>query len=124
MFGAFGLLALVLAAVGLYGVVSYGVEERRHELGVRLALGAQPGQVRRLVVWQGMTLTLTGLAIGTAGALALSRLVTHLLYGVTPTDPITFAGVCAMFAAVAALASLIPAGRAARVDPIVALRTE
>lgn len=124
MFGAFGLLALVLAAVGLYGVVSYGVEERRHELGVRLALGAQPGQVRRLVVWQGMMLTLTGLAIGTAGALALSRLVTHLLYGVTPTDPITFAGVCAMFAAVAALASLIPAGRAARVDPIVALRTE
>jgi predicted permease len=124
MFSAFGLLALVLAAVGLYGVVSYGVEQRTHDLGVRMALGARPAQVRRLVVRQGMVLTLAGLAIGTCGALALSRFVTHLLYGVTATDPITFVAVGIVLAAVALLASLIPAGRAANVDPIVALRNE
>ena len=124
MFSAFGVLALVLAAVGLYGVVSYGVEQRTHELGVRMALGAQPGHVRRLVARQGMMLTLAGLAIGIGGALGLSRLVTHLLYGVTSTDPFTFVGVCALLSIVAVLASLIPASRASRVDPIIALRSE
>jgi ABC-type antimicrobial peptide transport system permease subunit len=124
MFGAFGLLALVLAAVGLYGVVSYGVEQRTHELGVRMALGAQPRDVLRLVVRQGMTLTLIGLVIGIAAALGAARFVAHLLFGVGAADPFTFVGVGALFAAVAALASLIPARRATRVDPCIALRTE
>ncbi|HEX5438887.1 MAG TPA: ABC transporter permease [Gemmatimonadaceae bacterium] len=124
MFGAFGLLALVLAAVGLYGVIAYSVERRTHELGVRMALGARPRDVLRLVVRQGMLLTLAGLVIGIAGALGAARLVAHLLFGVGAVDPLTFAGVAILFAAVAALASVIPAYRATRVDPTIALRTE
>jgi putative ABC transport system permease protein len=124
MFGVFGLLALVLAAVGLYGVVSYAVAQRTHEVGIRMALGAQSRHVVRLVVRQGAVLTLLGLAIGIAGALGAARLITHLLFGVSATDPVTFAGVCVVLAAVAALASYLPARRATRVDPIIALRAE
>jgi predicted permease len=124
MFGAFGVLALALAAIGLYGVISYAVAQRTHEVGIRLALGAQPSQVLRMVVRQGVLLTVLGLAIGIVGALAGARLITHFLFGVSATDPITFAGVCVALGAVAALASYIPARRAARVDPIVALRSE
>jgi ABC-type antimicrobial peptide transport system permease subunit len=124
MFGVFGLLALVLAAVGLYGVVSYAVAQRTHEVGIRMALGAQSRHVVRLVVRQGAVLTLLGLAIGIAGALGAARLITHLLFGVSATDPVTFVGVCVVLAAVAALASYLPARRATRVDPIIALRAE
>lgn len=124
MFGAFGMMALALAAIGLYGVVSYTVTQRTHEMGIRLALGAQPAQVSRLVVRQGVALTILGLVIGIAGALAGAHLVTHLLFGVSAADPVTFAGVCIVLAGVAALASYIPARRAARVDPMVALRSE
>lgn len=124
MFGAFGLLALTLAAIGLYGVVSYTVTQRTHEVGIRLALGAQPGNVLRLVVKQGVLLTIMGLVIGIAGALAGAHLVTHLLFGVTATDPVTFAGVCVVLGGVATLASYLPARRASKVDPIIALRSE
>lgn len=124
MFGAFGILALALAAIGLYGVIAYAVAQRTHEVGIRLALGAQPSQVLRLVVRQGVLLTVVGLAIGIVGALAGARLIAHFLFGVSATDPITFAGVCVALGAVAALASYIPARRAARVDPINALRVD
>jgi Acidobacterial duplicated orphan permease len=124
LFGAFGILALALAAIGLYGVISYAVAQRTREVGIRLALGAQPAQVLRLVVRQGVLLTVLGLGIGIAGALVGARLIAHFLFGVSATDPITFAGVCVALGAVAALASYIPARRAARVDPIVALRSE
>ena len=124
MFGVFGLLALVLAAIGLYGVVSYAVEQRTHEVGVRMALGAQARQVRVLVVRQGALLTLIGLTIGVVGALAAARVITHLLFGVTATDPVTFAAVVVTLAVVAFVASWLPARRATKVDPIIALRSE
>jgi predicted permease len=124
MFSMFGLLALLLAAVGLYGVVSYTVTQRTREMGVRIALGAQSSDVMRLVVWQGALLTIIGLTLGIGGALAASHLITHLLFGVSATDPITFAGVCVVLAAVALLASYLPARRAMRVDPVIALRAE
>jgi predicted permease len=124
MFGAFGILALTLAAIGLYGVISYAVAQRTREVGIRLALGAQPAQVLGLVVRQGAVLTGVGLVIGIVGALAGARLIAHFLFGVSATDPITFVGVCVVLGAVAALASYIPARRAARVDPMVALRSE
>ncbi|HKJ92715.1 MAG TPA: ADOP family duplicated permease, partial [Longimicrobiales bacterium] len=118
MFGAFGLLALLLAAVGLYGVVSYSVAQRTHELGVRMALGAGRGKVLRMVVRQGARLAAVGLVLGAAAALVVTRFVTHMLYGVSATDPLTFAGVVLLLGATAALASLIPAHRATRVDPL------
>lgn len=124
LLGLFAALALVLAAVGIYGVVSYGVAQRTHEIGVRIALGARPEDVMQLVVGQGMRPVFLGLAIGLAGALAGSRLLASQLYGVSPTDPITFIVVPALLAGVALIASAAPAWRAARLDPLTALRQE
>jgi predicted permease len=120
----FGLLALSLAAVGIYGVLSYAVTERTREMGIRLALGASPGDLLRLVVGQGLTLTLTGLVIGVGASIALTRLIAKLLFGVSPTDPLTFVVIPLLLTAVALLAGWIPARRATRVDPLVALRYE
>ena len=122
--GIFALVALSLAAVGTYGVLSYAVEERRHELGVRMALGARAGGLLSMVLGQGMRLAGVGLALGLAGAWALRRLLAGLLYGITPGDPGTFAAVAGVLAVVALAACLVPAYRATRVDPVVSLRAE
>ena len=124
LFGVFGLVALVIAALGLYGVLAYTVAQRSHEMGVRVALGAQRGDVMRLVVGQGTRLALIGVVIGAAVALAAGRAVASRLYGVSASDPATLAGVAVGLVAVAAIASWLPARRATRVDPVVALRTE
>ncbi|MGA2326517.1 MAG: ABC transporter permease [Bryobacteraceae bacterium] len=122
LLGIFALVALALAAVGIYGVISFSVTRRTHEIGVRLALGARRNDVLGMVVLDAVGLALIGVAIGVAGGLALTRLLGSLLYGVSATDPVIFAAVSLVLTAVAALASFLPARRAARVDPIVALR--
>jgi predicted permease len=124
MIGAAAGVALLLGAIGIYGVISYMVSLRTREIGVRMALGAQSQQVRRMVVRQGLVLAVIGVAIGLAGALALTRLITSLLYGIAPYDPVTLAGVTLALLAVSALASWLPAMRAARIDPIEALRAD
>lgn len=124
LLGGFAALALVLAAIGLYGVMAYSVAQRRAEIGVRVALGASRPDVMRLIVGQGMRLTLAGLLVGPVGALALTRLMTSLLFGVQPTDPLTIAAVAAFLAAIALVASWIPARRAAGTDPAIVLRAE
>ena len=123
LLGALGILALALAALGIYGVLSFIVRARAHEIGVRLAIGAAPREVAALVVRQAMRWTATGGAIGLALALALTRFLGAFLGSISPTDPWTFAGVTLLIMLVAGLAALAPARRASRVDPLLALRS-
>jgi putative ABC transport system permease protein len=124
LFEAFGIVALALAAVGIYGVLSGNVTERTHEIGIRAALGASRGNILALVIRQGMTLTGLGVVIGLAAAFAASQTIATLLFGISPLDPLTYFGVIALLLAVSAIACWVPAWRAARVDPMVALRYE
>jgi predicted permease len=122
--GVFGILAILLAAVGLYGVMAYSVAQRTHEIGIRVALGAQRSNILAMVLSRGLRITLAGVGIGIGVALALTRLLASLLYGVKPTDALTLAVASCLLLAVALLACYVPARRAARVDPMVALRHE
>jgi putative ABC transport system permease protein len=122
LLGVFSLVALVLAAVGLYGVIAYAVSQRTHELGVRVALGATGDRIGRMVIGEGVILTAVGVIVGLAASLAGTRLIAKLLYNVKTSDPLTFVAVALLLGVVAACASYIPARRAARVDPLVAMR--
>jgi putative ABC transport system permease protein len=124
LIGFFGVTALLLATAGVFGVVAYSVSRRTREIGVRIALGAASGDVLGMILGQGLRTILVGVAIGIAGSLALTRAVESLLFGVTATDPLTFGGVTLLLIAAALLACYIPARRATKVDPMVALRYE
>ena len=124
LLGLFAALALLLACVGLYGVISYAVVQRTHEIGVRMALGAKPVDVLRLVIRQGMGLTIVGLIVGVAAGSVVTRVLSDMLYGVSARDPLTFVGVPVLLLVVAFLACYIPARRATRIDPLTALRNE
>jgi predicted permease len=124
LFGLFAVVALVIATVGIYGVISYAVSQRTHEIGIRMALGAQTSDVLGMVIWRGLSLALTGVALGLAAALALTRLIKSMLFNVSETDPATFALIALLLVGVALIASYIPARRATKVDPLQALRHE
>jgi len=124
MMGALAMLALLIAAIGTYGVVAYSVATRTREIGIRVALGARPRDVLGLVLGGGVKLTAAGLALGLTAAFAGSRVLTSMLYDVEPHDPATFGGIAVLMTAVALLASYVPAARAMRVDPVVALKTD
>jgi len=124
MVALFALTALLLAGLGIYGVISYMVSERTHEIGIRIALGADRRSILRMVLRQGLGLAIIGAAVGLVAALIVSHLMAGLLYGVRPTDPLTFAGVALLLIGVGLLACYIPARRVLRVDPLVALRHE
>jgi len=124
LLAVFSIVALILASLGIYGLIACSVAERKKEIGIRIALGARPSEVRRMVLAQGLKLTAIGLALGLAGAAAATRLIGGFLFGVRASDPLTYAATCAVFLAIAILASYLPARRAVRVDPIVALREE
>jgi len=124
LLGVFGLLALVLSVIGLSGVVTHSVSQRIHEIGIRMALGAQRQEILRLVMKQAMEITLAGWLLGLGLALGLTRFLSSLLYGIQPTDRLTFTAASLLLIVVAALASYIPARRATKVDPLVALRYE
>ena len=124
LFGGFAALALVLAAVGLYGVLTYVVSRQTRDIGVRIALGASSGDVMRMVLGRGLRLAAGGIAIGAVVGLALARMIAGVLYGVSPTDPITFSLLPLLLLAITAAACYVPARSAMRVDPIIALRSE
>jgi len=124
LMAAFAGLALLLAAVGIYGVISYAVSRRTHEIGVRMALGATPRNVVRLIIGQGMRVVMAGVAAGLIGALLVTRLMTNVVYGVRVTDPLTYGAVALLLTVVALLASYIPARRATRIDPLTSMRSD
>lgn len=124
LLGSFAVLAVLLASIGVYGVISYVVGQRTHEIGLRVALGAHRSDVWRLVVGDSVAMAIVGVAIGLGAALGLSRLLSKMLYGVSAHDPVTFAGCAILLVCVALAASCVPARRAMRVDPVVALRHE